>query len=146
MDPHIPSDSQSVKDAHKELRCNFSKKSLKRTKRKGYMHWQRALHIFWQNSNNEHEASCSITWLLFHFSTRIFSLYLLLCCLSKIALLALKYYQQIRLIEWKELNILIPGIYVSFKCKSLHRFLCIGNWIECKAHCYTSEDKMSLKA
>lgn len=30
MDPHIPSDSQSVKDAHKELKCNFSKNIIKK--------------------------------------------------------------------------------------------------------------------
>lgn len=137
MDPHIPSDSQSVKDAHKELRCNFPKKSLKRTKRKGYMHWQRALHIFWQNSSNEHEASCYIAWFLFHFSTPVFSLYLLFCCLSKIAFLALKYYKQNwKKTNWqKEWNILITGKCVTFKCKFLHRFLCIDNCIECKAHC-----------
>lgn len=103
MDPHIPSDSQSLKDAHKELRCDFSKKSLKRTKRKGSMHWQRALHIFWQDHNNEREASCSIAWFLFHFSIHIFSLYLLFYCLSKTELQGLKYYKQswIRLIDKK---------------------------------------------
>lgn len=67
------------------------------------MHWQRALHIFWQDSNNEREASCSIAWFLFHFSTPIFSLYLLFCSLSKTVLLGLKYYKQswIALIEKK---------------------------------------------
>lgn len=110
------------------------------------MHWQRALHIFWQDSNNEREASCSVAWFLFHFSIPIFSLYLLFCCLSKIVLLGLKYYKQnwIRLID-KKLNILILAKCVSFKHEFLHRSLCIDNCVECKAHCYTSEDKRPWK-
>lgn len=32
MDPHIPPDSQSAKDAHKELRFNFSKNIIKKNK------------------------------------------------------------------------------------------------------------------
>lgn len=67
------------------------------------MHWQRALHIFWQDSNNEHKASCSIACFLFHFSAPIFSLYLLFCCLSQTVLPGLKYCKQswIRLLDKK---------------------------------------------
>lgn len=67
--------------------------SLKRTKKKGSMHWQKVLHIFWQDSNNESKAHCSLACFLLHFSPPIFSLYFLFCCLSKIILLGLKYYK-----------------------------------------------------
>lgn len=51
--------------------------SLKRTKKNGSMCWQRALHIFWQDSNNESKASCSLACFLFPFSSPKFSIS---CC------------------------------------------------------------------
>lgn len=87
--------------------------SLKRTKKNGSMCWQRALHIFWQDSNNESKASCSLACFLFPFSSPNFSLYFLFCCLSEIVLLVLLYWWNwMRLLD-KRNEILIgsKGVY-----------------------------------
>lgn len=93
----------------RNLDVTSSRILLKIRKNKRSMYWQRALNIFWQDSNNESKANSSLACFLFHFSPSVF-FYFLFCYLSKFILLGLKYckWSWIRLLH-KSNKILTPG-------------------------------------